>query len=103
MCEDFVQLFVLDQEAVVSHRRIDLSIDGIRNIGGKSPHILRRKYHIGGDADDYRRGGDTAERRLDTAASAPDIMRIESIQYRDIRIGIEPSRKFLALDRKSVV
>ena len=95
--EDLIQLLVFDQEAIVAERGFDFEISCIGDHVGEFSHLGGSEADVGGDPHDDGGYIDTFKSLGHPSSAAADIVSIESIQDRDVRIDIKTAAEFFAL------
>ena len=95
--EDLIQLLVFDQEAIVAERGFDFEISCIGDHVGEFSHLGGSEADVGSDPHDDGGYIDTFKSLGHPSSAAADIVSIESIQDRDVRIDIKTAAEFFAL------
>lgn len=95
--EEIVELVVFDKESVVAEWRMDFAVDGAGDFRTQFLHLARRKHYVGLQSDDECAGLDASEGCVESAAAAPYVVGIESVQDGIVGIGVEASAEFFAL------
>ena len=80
---------MLDEEAVVTERRLNLAVDRSRNFSAELTHLARREHDVRFKANHYRTGFYALERVFEASASTPHVMGVERVENCIIGICIE--------------
>ena len=99
--ERLLELVAVDQEGVVTVRRIDLDVLARHTVGCERVVdlllLVRRVEHVAPDADRHRGGDDAQHRPVERAPPPGDVVEIHRLADREVTVRVEPSRELLAV------